>query len=83
MRSVVTLREVSVGEELLVDYGYDLIRWHYGGDDDDNNDDDHDDHDHEDDDKDGGDDGHDDDEDGNFRCPDWFRQLWNQQLGHK
>ena len=26
VRSVVTLREVSAGEELLVDYGYDLIR---------------------------------------------------------
>jgi len=42
VRSVVTLREVASGEELLVDYGYDLIR-----------------------------------------CPAWFRQLWNQQLGHK
>ena len=26
VRSVVTLRDVTVGEELLVDYGYDLIR---------------------------------------------------------
>ena len=26
VRSVVTLRDVAVGEELLVDYGYDLIR---------------------------------------------------------
>ena len=26
VRSVVTLRDVNVGEELLVDYGYDLIR---------------------------------------------------------
>jgi len=42
VRSVVTLRDVAVGEELLVDYGYDLIR-----------------------------------------CPSWFRQLWEQQLGHK
>ena len=69
MRSVVTLREVAIGEELLVDYGYDLIRWHH---DDDDNDDDHDD------DKDD-----DDDDDDNCRCPAWFRQLWNQQLGHK
>ena len=29
VRSVVTLREVATGEELLVDYGYDLIRWHH------------------------------------------------------
>ena len=29
VRSVVTLREVASGEELLVDYGYDLIRWHH------------------------------------------------------
>ena len=29
VRSVVTLREVAPGEELLVDYGYDLIRWHH------------------------------------------------------
>ena len=33
MRSVVTLREVAAGEELLVDYGYDLIRWLYCDDD--------------------------------------------------
>ena len=26
VRSVVTLRDVAMGEELLVDYGYDLIR---------------------------------------------------------
>ena len=26
VHSVVTLRDVAVGEELLVDYGYDLIR---------------------------------------------------------
>ena len=36
MRSVVTLREVTSGEELLVDYGYDLIRWHNVDDDKDN-----------------------------------------------
>ena len=72
VRSVVTLREVASGEELLVDYGYDLIRWHHHDDDDDD----------EDNDDDVGDDG-DDDVNGNFRCPAWFRQLWNQQLGHK
>ena len=27
VRTVVTLQEVQRGQELLVDYGYDLIRW--------------------------------------------------------
>lgn len=42
VRTVVTLQPVHQGEELLVDYGYDLLR-----------------------------------------CPDWYRDLWRQQVGGK